>query len=325
MPCCLTKAARVSKLETNTTKFRELLRLVFKKQSDGVTYLLLTTMALSFAGAFHAGKFGMGISTPAALVFMRFLIAVLFLLPFVLRQKEKDYLPHMRDLPLILLLGLTGIFLYNYLFFRALETTSAVNASVLGALGPLLTSVMAAAWARERLGWMRLGALSLALFGVLLALCKGDWRVLVNLRFNSGDLYMLAAIFFLSVYNVASKKALLRFTPLSILFLTVIVALLIDTPLFLLERPWATLPYRSLGFWASVSYMAICATAGGFLFLQIGIRNIGVNRSIPFVNLTSVFTMLIALFLHGQGSLSWVQVVSATAIISGVLINSRLK
>lgn len=282
-------------------------------------------MALSFAGAFHAGKFGISVSTPAALVFTRFLIAAFFLFPFVIGQRKKDYIPKAQDLPLIFILGLTGIFLYNYLFFRALETTSAVNASVLGALGPLLTSVMATLWAREHLGWTRFWALLLALSGVLLALSKGNWTILINLRFNAGDLYMLAAILFLSIYNVLSKKALLRFSPLSILFLTVIAALLIDLPLFLAERPWSSLPFHSVGFWASVTYMAICATAGGFLFLQIGIRNIGVNRSIPFVNLTSVFTMLIALFLHGQSALSWVHIVSASAIITGIVINSRLK
>lgn len=312
-------------LKKRPQTIRELLCVVFKQQSDRVTYFLLTLMAFFFAGAFHAGKIGMAIATPAALVFTRFLIASIFLLPFLLRQPKENYLPRKEDLPLLCLLGLTGIFLYNYLFFKALATTSAVNAAVLGSLGPLLTSLMAAAWGKERLGFLRLGALLLALFGVLLALCNGNWGMLIDMRFNSGDLYMLAAVLFLSIYNVASKKALQRFNPLSVLFLSMIVGVAISAPLFLFERPWETLPFRSLPFWAAVSYMGICASAGGFLFLQTGIRNIGVNRSIPFVNLTAVFTILIALLVHGQAAITWAQAAAAAAIISGVLINSRMK
>lgn len=299
--------------------------MVFKKQSDGVTYLLLTLMAFLFAGAFHAGKAGVAVAQPAALVFTRFLVATLFMVPFIAFRPAKGSAPRKADLPLLFFLGLTGIFLYHYLFFKALVTTSAVNASVLAALGPLLTSVLAALWGKERFGMARLGALLLALSGVLLALCNGDWNVLVGVRFNVGDLYMLGAVFFLSLYHIGSKRALERFAPASALFWSMAASLVVSLPLFLLERPWLTLPVRSAVFWSSVFYMAICASAVGFLFLQIGIRNVGVNRSVPFINLTSVFAMLIAVVLHGRGSVTWVQVVSACAVISGVLINSRIK
>ena len=49
------------------------------------------------------------------------------------------------------------------------------------------------------------------------------------------------------------------------------------------------------------------------------------GRSIPFVNLTAVFTILIALLVHGQAAITWAQAAAAAAIISGVLINSRMK
>ena len=293
-------------------------------KSDRLIYLLLVLAMLSFAGAFHAGKVGIALISPAALTFWRFIIAMFALLPFALRQPRERFIPKIEDIPLFGMIGFTGIFMYHYLFFMALEDTSPVNASVLGSFTPLLTSALAVIWLKEKLSGGRFLSLCVAFFGVLLALTGGDPRVLSEIRFNRGDLVMLSAVFFLSIYNVLSKKALVRYAPLSVLFWAIVVSNLLVFPVFLLERPWETFPWHSAPAWASVIYMGIFPSAFGYLFYQMGIQKIGVTRCVPFLNLVSIFAMLLSLLFYGQQSLSLAQIISSFIIIAAVYLNSRL-
>ena len=300
------------------------LELLKRMKSDRFIYLLLVLAMLFFAGAFYAGKVGIALISPAALTFWRFIIAMLVLLPFALKQPRERFIPRVQDIPLFITIGFVGIFLYHYLVFLALKDTSSVNASVLGAFTPLLTSALAVLWLKEKLSVGRLASLCFAFFGVLLALTGGNWRVLFEMRFNRGDLIMLFAVFFLAIYNVLSKKALVRYTPLSVLFWAMVVSNVLAFPIFLWERPWETFPWHSLPVWASVFYMGVFPSACGYLFLQMGIRAIGVTRCVPFLNLVSIFAMLLSLLFYGQQSLSSAQVISSFVIIIAVYLNSRL-
>ena len=300
------------------------LELLKKMKGDRFIYLLLVLAMLSFAGAFHAGKVGIALISPAALTFWRFIIAMFALLPFALKQPREQFIPKMQDIPLLGMIGFVGIFMYHYLFFMALKDTSPVNASVLGSFTPLLTSALAVIWLKEKISGGRLLSLCVAFFGVLLALTGGDWRILLEMRFNRGDLLMLAAVFFLAVYNVLSKKALVRYAPLSVLFWAMVVSNILVLPVFLWESPWDTFPWHSASAWASVFYMGIFPSAFGYLFYQMGIKRIGVTRCVPFLNLVSIFAMLLSLLFYGQQSLSSAQIISSFIIIIAVYLNSRL-
>ncbi len=300
------------------------LELLKKMKGDRFIYLLLVLAMLSFAGAFHAGKVGIALISPAALTFWRFIIAMFLLLPFALKQPRERFIPRVQDVPLFVMIGFMGIFMYHYLFFTALIDTSPVNASVLGSFTPLLTSALAVVWLKEKLSGGRLISLCVAFFGVLLALTGGNWRVLSEMRFNRGDLMMLAAVFFLAIYNVLSRKALARYTPLSVLFWAMVVSNVLVLPVFLWERPWDTFPWSSVPAWASVFYMGIFPSALGYLFYQMGIQKIGVTRCVPLFNIVPVFAMLLSLLFYGQQSLSLAQVISSFIIIIAVYLNSRL-
>ena len=294
------------------------------KSGDFFTYLLVISTPLFFAGAFHAAKIAITLASPMSVLFWRFSLALVVLLPFMLRQPREKRILHKKDLPLFLATGILGILLYHLLVFIALQHTSAVNTAVIGSFAPLLTSVAAAIWAKETLGLKRLGTLLLALFGVLLTLSKGDLNTFVEMQFNRGDVIMLISVVFLTAYNVVSKAVLKHYTALTALFYATLVAILVATPFYLLERPWTTFNWTSWPLWGSLFYMAAGATAMGYLFFQIGIKRLGVSRTVPFLNLTPIFSIIISIFLNGSASISSVQVLSSLIIVLGVYLNSRL-
>ncbi|MBL3199779.1 EamA/RhaT family transporter, partial [Klebsiella pneumoniae] len=54
----------------------------------------------------------------------------------------------------------------------------------------------------------------LSFFGVILVLLKGNFSLLFSLHFNSGDLWMIAAVCIWGIYSVCSKWATKTTTPL---------------------------------------------------------------------------------------------------------------
>ncbi len=294
-----------------------------KKFGDAFVCFLLTIAMLSFSGAFYAGKTGVAVASPMVLTFLRFVIALCCLLPFYLRQPREQVVPRREDYPLLCFLGFTGMFLYHFLFFVSLLSTSPVNASVIGSFAPAVMTVMAALLVHEPLPFKRVCALALALFGVLLALCRGDVSVFANLRFAAGDLFMLAAVFATAIYNTISKKALARYTPLSILTIAIFVAVLVSAPFFMLDIQRTD--FRNPVLWASVAYMGVLPSCVGYLFLQIGVKHLGVGRAGQFFNLVPIFSILLSLVISGAERVTPAQVASSLIIIAGVVWNSRIK
>lgn len=293
-----------------------------KRLSDGAVYALVIFAMALFAGAFYAAKAAVVIVPPITLTFLRFLVALALLIPLFLRQPKTQIVPATRDLPLLFLIGATGMFLYHYLFFVSLETTSPVNSSVLGSFGPIMTSVMAVLIIHEPFRLQRFGALFLALAGVLVTLCNGNLSLLASLQFNRGDLVMLTGVVCLAFYNTVSKKALARYTPTTVLTFAIASAVLLSAPGFVIH--FGEIPWKSATLWGATLYMGIFPSFIGYLSMQVAIKQIGVSRTAPFVNVTPVFSILIAVLFFGTASVSLAQIVSCAMIIAGVFWNSRI-
>jgi len=233
------------------------------------------------------------------------------------RLKGKDWGP-------IILLGLIGMFGYHVLFFSALQYTSAVNSSMIGATNPLITSILAAFFLNESFGVKRLGAVLIALAGVVLTITNGNFTVLADFSFNKGDILMLLAVLCWAVYSVISRKVMHRYSPLILTSYSFLVCLILLFPFVLLERPLVYLPEVTWKGWSAVLYMSIFASVIGYLVQQMSIKAIGASKTAAFINLVPVFSIILsALILHEK--ITMFKLFSAAIIISGVYLNSKMK
>ncbi len=138
------------------------------------TAVLLTLAPLLWAGNAVVGRMVYELVPPVTLNFLRWALAFVLLLPWaygVLRAGSPLW-PHWRRYAL---LGLLGIGLYNALQYMALQTSTPLNVTLVGAL--------------------------LSMAGVLLVLSRGEWSALMALRLVPGDLFMLLATLSWSLYS----------------------------------------------------------------------------------------------------------------------------
>src|SRR5512143_4160724 len=127
---------------------------------------------------------------------------------FLLARSRSEPLAELgrRHAGIYALLGVIGIGAFNLLFFYALKSTSPTNAALIMATSPLLTTLIAALALGERPNARQLGALPIALAGVVVVISGGSLEHLEKLNIARGDLLMLAANLAWSTYNVLGSR-----------------------------------------------------------------------------------------------------------------------
>lgn len=280
-------------------------------------HLRLVTVALMWGGAFVAARFTVAEVPPFTAAFLRFALAA-FLLFLLLVVKEK---PAARlrnhDWPLLVVLGLTGIFGYNALFFTGLKYTTAINGSLIVAINPVAITIIAAIILREAVTVRQAVGILVSLSGVALVVTGGSADILHNLRFNKGDLIMLGVPLAWALYSVYGKKAMDRYSPLAATTYACIIGAVLLFPAALTERfDWTFISPAS---WGAIVYMAVFASVVAFNWYYGGIKTMGAGKASIYINLVPLWTMLLAgVLLHERLVLP--QLLGAGLIITGVYL-----
>ena len=292
-----------------------------KGRGELVTLALMALTTAFWGGSFVAGKIALREFPPMTHTFFRFLIATALILPYMWVTDEIR-VPRREDIPVLFGLGFLGVSGYYTFQFTSLLYTSAGNSATINALIPLTSSVLATFMTEERLNARKVGLIFLALSGVLLTATGADIEVLRSLAFNKGDLVMLLAMLCFSVYGIYSGRMTARYTPILVTAYIFLFGLIQITPLMLMEGVfWEVLSY-SREAWAAIVFMAVFSSVLGYMFQQMAIQRLGINRTMLFFNLVPLFAILFAYLVLGD-PVTPVNLASAAIIITAVVLNSR--
>ena len=130
-------------------------------------------------------------ASPMTLTSLRWMIAIVCLLPMVW-FKEKIIPPRAAILPLILM-GISGVALLTSFNF-SIRKTSATNVGLISTLNAISIALFSVLFLKEKVNTLQILSMILSFFGVILVLLKGNFALLFSLHFNSGDLWMIAAV-----------------------------------------------------------------------------------------------------------------------------------
>ena len=283
--------------------------------------LVVTTFF--WGGTFVAGKWAVGEAPPFFVAFLRFAIASIALWALVARRyrRGRERFPVPKGGPQwaeLFSLGLTGVFLYNFLFLTGLSWTSATNGSLIVAFNPMLTAVLSALWLKERVRPFQAGGLFLALLGVGVVITRGSISVMRSLSFNPGDLLMLGAPLAWALYTILGKKALARFSPLVATAYASLFGTLLLLPAAALEGSLLSGVHRLTVYgWISVLQLAVLGTVAGFVWWYEGVEALGASRAAVFVNLVPLFGVLLSALILSE-SLEVSQLAGGILVVLGV-------
>ncbi|MBM7587881.1 drug/metabolite transporter (DMT)-like permease [Bacillus pakistanensis] len=283
-------------------------------------YVLLLLTCLCWAGNFVVSKSLVEHSSPITLTALRWIIAVVCLLPLVW-WKEKKILPPRNALLPLFLMGLTGVVLFNLLQFLALEQTTATNVGLLSTLNMISIAVCSVLFLKEKINSLQTFSMFFSLFGVILVLSKGKIGYLLSLDVNTGDLWMIAAVCVWGIYTICSKWAMTKTSALMSILYSAIFGLMVLLPI---SVPDFTVSNINPSFVGSILYTGVISTVACMVLWNICVLKLGSTTSGVFLNFNPIFTSLLAFLLLGE-QMTWVQGIGSAIVIIGCYLFSYFK
>lgn len=284
-------------------------------------YFQLVLVAFFWGGTFNAAGFALAGFHPLAVAFLRFAIATVVLLCIGRREifstviDKKDWLN-------FILLGLTGIFAYNAFFLYAMQYTSPVNGALIVAINPIVTSVLATIFLKEKFTARLVGGALLSFVGITLVISQGSWQIISALKFNFGDILTLCSVLSWSFYAIVGKNVSDSFSPMITTFYGFLTGMLLLLPFGIFSKPGPA-AFVNAG-WpaiASVLYLALIGSVLSFFWWNKGVAAIGAGRASIFINLIPVATIIISLFF--RDTITPVQIAGCVLVIGAVMLTAE--
>ncbi|MFT4173833.1 MAG: DMT family transporter [Rhodocyclaceae bacterium] len=282
------------------------------------THLKLFGMAALWGASWPLGRVIAQSMPPLAAASMRFLLATLVLLPWLLRSTRGNNV--WRQWSPRRWLGMTiaaaaGVFGYSSFFMLGLQSVAAGKAALVVTLNPAATLLLAAWIFKEHLNRTIGIGMILAVIGALTVLTKGaPWQLLQG-GVGPGELLLLGCVACWVVYTLVGKAvladvdALAATTTTAILGAAMLCALSLSvegpaTWLAMFSSPWQS--------WACIAALAFGSTAVAYAWYFEGVRALGAGTAAGYITLVPVFGVVFS-------SLGLGETIDRSLLVGGLL------
>lgn len=287
-----------------------------------LAFLLLAAASLLWSGNWILGRALREAFDPVSLNFWRWLVAVLAIAPFAAREAWRLRAVVRRNAALLLVLALSGVAAFQTLVYLGLESTTAINAVLINAAGPLF--MVACSWLleREHATAKQVAGMLLALAGVIVIVCQGEAARLLALEVHPGDGWILLAMPLWGLYSVLLKRCPPELRGLPFIFVVGLLGVAMLAPFYAVEAARAPLGWPEPRNAASVLYVALAASVAAFLCWNRGVAVVGANAAGFTLPLLPAFGTVLAIALLGERFQPY-HAAGITTILAGVILATR--
>ena len=257
--------------------------------------------------------------SPAAIMVLRFVLAYIFMLPFV---KGKLWCDNLKDELWMVLLGITGGSAYFLLENTALLYTQASNVAIIIAATPLLTMLAVNLLGKGNGASRKLYLYSaLSLVGVALVVFNVNFVLKLN---PVGDILTLGAALTWVVYSLVLCKVEGRYPLMMItrkIFFYGIVTLL---PYCLWVETWSVTTEQLLRptVWSNLLFLGIVASLVCYVAWNAVLKRLGTVEATNYLYINPIVAMLTSYIVLNE-TITPLAVVGAALILVGVYLAQR--
>lgn len=259
-----------------------------------IGFLLLIPPPLFWAGNFLIGRLVRGTVPPMSLLFWRWMIALILLLPFAWKPMQRDLHRYWQYRWRILSVSLAGVVAFNSFVYVGLRSTTASNALLLNSLIPILIVLLSAIFYRQRLYAVQIVGLLLSFGGVLVIVSHGEIARIVSLSISHGDLIVFGAMIAWAFYTLWLRGFPPDIDRIGLMAAQIVVGLIVLIPLYQWERMSGVVPIWNGTSFAALAYLGIFPSVAAYLLYNIGVARVGAARAGISVHLIPVFGVILA-------------------------------
>ena len=284
--------------------------------------ILLVIATLSWAGNFVLGRAIHAEIPPLSLTFWRWVAAFVLFAPFVAGTVWRQRALIRQHIALIFVLSVCGSVMFHSFTYIALNSTTAINASLMLSTMPMVIPVFSSLINRDHLTARQGFGIAVSMAGVGIVLTRLDLDVLLALSFTPGDLWVLGAVVAWSIYSVLLKRVPKDLSPKAMLAVIIAIAVVVLAPLYGWE-------YGQVGGFAvnatnlaAIAYVAVFASIIAFTCWNGAVAVIGPNKAGLYIHLIPLFSAMLAIALLGE-TLYGYHLAGITLIVTGIFMTNR--
>ena len=285
------------------------------------TVLLFLTM-LFWSGNTVVGRGIVGTMPPVGLAFWRWMVALAILLPFGFGHLWAARRDLLEAWPIVIALSVLGVTTFNTLYYMALNSTTAINATLVGTTLPAVIPVVAWIAYRERFSWRQALGLGIAGVGAAVVVLRGELRAAGELGGNDGDLLVLLSVLVWAVYSILLRRLPTGLHPLALLTATFAVGLLFLAPVYLWELGTGAVMRMVPQSFLAIAYMGVFPSILAILCWNQAVAAVGPSTAGLFIYLMPVITSLLAVTFLGEVIRPY-HLIGAALVISGIHVATR--
>jgi drug/metabolite transporter (DMT)-like permease len=274
--------------------------------------LALASTVILWASAFVGIRAGLLGYTPGALALFRFLVASVAIYVIYLRLPRRNKIAS-KDVILMLLTGALTIATYHIALNYGEIVVPSGTASFIISQIPIITTVIAIIFLKERLAATGVLGMSISIFGVMLIMLSSN----NHFSFQIENIYLLIAALMGSIYNILQKPFLKKYHAIEVTAFMMWGATLPLT--FFFPDLIKQIPHASFMATGSTIYLGIFPAAIAYATWCYALNVMSASRAANFLYFMPVGSTLLGWLLLGEIP-AWTALLGGFIALSGLWI-----
>ena len=281
------------------------------KRNAGYLYLLITFFC--WGSIYVVSKYALAVMGPVTVSFCRYLVSVVCLYGILKWKGGHKKIAREHWLYLLILGGL-GYFAAIILQLGGTSLLSGSLASLINSLNPVMISILAAVFLKEKITWKNVLSIVVSLIGVYIILGNGSMQI------NPlGILLSAGAVILWSAASVSIRKISGYYDPVQIALYGMCIALLFNIPAAVLENIFMTQSHPTAVALLSCLFVAVFGTAVAHPCWNKSLQLLSASTCSMFYPLQPLVSAVLGVLLLHE-VITWQFVVGAVLICSGIVI-----
>jgi len=282
---------------------------------------ILIFISLTWAGSFIAVRLCYQVVSPLYLGFFRFVVATPVMIAIVLLRKKTFFLP-IKELPSLIVLGLTGVTLIYIFQFYGVAYTTASTASSLINTNVLFIAVFSALFLHEEFPKNKRNGVLLSVIGVFFVVYgqMNSETIVVDSLFLLGCSLILFSALCWAIYTIVGKHLLERYDHLQITANVFLIGLICYLP-FVLPNIKSGIQSIDISSLIAILYLGLFCSVFGYVAWYYVLSKQQAAKSAVFLTLIPLFTIILSFFIGERPTIIFF--FGAVMIMVGVYLTQR--
>lgn len=253
---------------------------------------------------------------PFGFIFIRVLFTALLFFIISIFVKEKKV--ERADFPRLFFCALFGVAINQLLFFKGLDLTNPINASLMMTTNPIMVLVAAGILIREKITVRKVAGIIVGIAGAFLLLLWGknfSWSHSSVL----GDSMVLINSLSFGIFLIMVKPLMQKYHTLTVMKWVFLFGSILVFPFGYSEFKLIQWTSFDTSVWLSVAYVVIATTSLAYMLNTFALKNLSPSSVSIYIYSQPLFATFFAIML-GQDQLRSIHVISAVLIFAGVYL-----